>query len=97
HKALVLVTGEHGLGKSLVIRAALAKLGKNAGSVGLLGYPVHDRVDFLRQINHSFGLDSSSISKHELLESLRKHLSDVDRAGGRSTLFIDNVDTLSSA
>lgn len=93
-KSLILLSADHGLGKSYVARTALNKLVTRQGAVGFIEDPVDDSEDFLRQVNHAFGLEASLDSKFVLLESLRSFLASVLQGDRHATLFIDNAETI---
>ena len=93
-KSLVLLTAEHGLGKTFIGHVAMNKLASQGGAVGLISDPTQSADDLLRQVNSAFGLTCDTFSKHDLIESLHQYLIGVARGGGRSTLFVDNADTI---
>ena len=93
-KSLVLVSGDHGLGKSLVARMALTRLQGQGGSAALIGNPAHEPLAFLRQVNHAFGLECSEQPRFRLLDGLRDFCMGLAGAGARATLLVDNADTI---
>ena len=96
-KSLVLLTADHGLGKTFVAHVAMRKLASQGGAAGLIADPSQDPEDFLQQVNAAFGVSADTIFKHGLMEALCDYLEGVGAGGGRSTLFIDNADTIQNA
>ena len=96
HKGFVVVTGEVGTGKSLLLRCML-QLFKESKDFSY-AYLFHSRLsplEFLQYVSADFGLDTAGKSKAELLFAFGKFLS--DRAAQKLTtvLIVDEAHDLS--
>jgi general secretion pathway protein A len=74
HKGFVVMTGEVGTGKTLLVRCLLQLLNKNDVSYAYVFNSILSPVEFLQYIASDFGLRSAGKNKSELLWELHNYL-----------------------
>jgi general secretion pathway protein A len=91
NKGLVVVTGEVGCGKTMILRAALQRLGDEVMCVYIFN-PLLTAPEFFEQLAVEFGLDlPRRVSKPELLSALGHFLASRHSQGLRTVLIIDEA------
>jgi len=66
----VLLTAEHGCGKTALARRVIESLDPDRYVLALINYPIFSSTEFLREILFQYGQDSSAGSNVELFEQL---------------------------
>jgi general secretion pathway protein A len=97
HKGLVVVTGEVGTGKTLLLRCLLRLLGQSKDiAYAYLFNSTLSPTEFLQYTLLDFGLPASGKSKGELLFGLNKFLVARGTAGLTTVLIVDEAHHLSA-
>ncbi len=97
NKGLLVVTGEVGCGKTMILRAALQRLGEDVLSVYIFN-PFLTAPEFFEQLATEFGLNlPKRFSKPELLAALGHLLASRHSQGLRTVLIIDEAHGLPTA
>jgi type II secretory pathway predicted ATPase ExeA len=90
---ILVLSGEIGSGKSLIVQSILEKLGDD-----VLAVKIHQTlltgVEFLQMLLLEFGIETYSEKKVELLHSIKKFLLQQHQAGRRVLLVIDEAQNL---
>lgn len=95
-KALTLLIGEAGTGKTTMVRAALESEACRSARMLYLNNPALTRAEFLDFLAHGFGLGSTAAaSKSELLRLLEQELQEGRARGLTTALIIDEAQSLS--
>jgi general secretion pathway protein A len=94
-KGFVVVTGEVGTGKTLLVRCLLDALNRNQVAFAFVYNPMLSVADFLAHVLADLGLPSSARPKNELLSRLNNYLVERSRRGGITALVIDEAQLLS--
>ena len=94
-KGAALLTGEIGSGKTTLSRVFIQKLPDEEFDIGLITNPSLNPLDFLKEVVYQIGLDISSNSKAELLESLNQKLLENLNHGKSTLLIIDEAQLIS--
>ena len=93
-EGFMVLTGDIGTGKTLIVRALVERLGKDTSSA-LLVNPMLEGEALLRCILEEFGIDNSKGSRKELIDSLNQFLiAEFTQARG-VVLIIDEAQHLS--
>lgn len=95
HKGFVVLTGEVGTGKTLLVRCLLQLLNRDNVAYAYVFNSVLAPLEFLQYIAGDFGLPSSGKSKSELLLLLGNHLIERHRKKQTTVLVIDEAHHLS--
>lgn len=95
HKGFVVLVGEVGTGKTLLVRCLLALLRKARISFANVFNPGLSALEFLRYVAIDFGLTLPDFSKTTLLFELNNYLIGRYRAGLTSVLVVDEAQHLS--
>jgi general secretion pathway protein A len=96
HKGFVVLTGEVGTGKTLLLRCLLQLLSRSDDIACAYTFNSHlPPLEFLQQIASDFGLPASGKNKSEVLSDLSNHV--IDRGSRRLTtvLVVDEAHQLS--
>lgn len=93
-KGLMVLTGEVGTGKTLLIRSLLQVLDSDTRTAYVLN-PRLDLPDFFGTVAHEFGLAGDLSSKGKFLGHLNAFLLDLARQKKRAVLIVDEAQTLS--
>jgi general secretion pathway protein A len=94
-KGFVVVSGEVGTGKTLLVRCLLDSLTCHRISFAFVFNPVLTVPDFLTLLLNDLGIPLKSPSKVELLSSLNHHLLTRSRRGECTALVVDEAHLLS--
>ena len=94
-KGAVLLTGDVGCGKTTLSRALIQHLSQKEYHVGLITNPMLEPIEFIREILYQFGIDSSSHSKHDLLNGLGEMMMKDFQENRTTILVIDEAQLLS--
>jgi|SRR5215469_796875 len=95
HKGFVVLTGEVGTGKTLLVRCLLQLLNRDSVAYAYVFNSVLAPVEFLQYIAGDFGLPSSGRTKSDLLLLLGNHLIERHRKKQTTVLVIDEAHHLS--
>jgi general secretion pathway protein A len=94
-RGLTILLGDAGTGKTTVLRAALSEEKRPENRNVLLTNPTLTRPEFYEFIARGFGLDESSAqSKARFLMEFQRDVHERHRAGGLTTLIIDEAQSL---
>jgi general secretion pathway protein A len=95
-KALTLLIGEAGTGKTTLIRSVLSTLDKDGADVCSLSNPTLSRAEFVESLARGFGLgEEASRSKAAMLTELESALRARRAAGRHTALVVDEAQSLS--
>jgi general secretion pathway protein A len=94
-KGFVVVTGEVGTGKTLLVRCLLQALHRNQIEVAFIFNPILPVVEFLSQVLTDLGLPSPASTKSEMLSQLNNYLLARESRGGTTALVVDEAQLLS--
>lgn len=94
-KGFVVVSGEVGTGKTLLVRCLLDALSQHRVAFAFVFNPVLSVIDFLTLLLHDLGVPAKSQSKIELLSLLNHHLLTRSRRGEATALIVDEAQLLS--
>jgi general secretion pathway protein A len=94
-KGFVVVSGEVGTGKTLLLRCLLDSLIRHKIAFAFVYNPVLSVPEFLAHLLNDFGVPSKSNSKIELLSSLNSYLLARCRRGETTALVVDEAQLLS--
>ena len=90
---ILVLSGEIGSGKSLIVQSILEKLGDD-----VLAVKIHQTlltgIEFLQMLLVEFGIETFSDKKVELLHSIKKFLLQQHKAGRRVLLIVDEAQNL---
>ena len=92
-KGFITITGEIGTGKTTLCRLLLNRLDKKV-KTSLIFNPNLTTIELLQAINQDFGIESSSISKKELVDALNAFLLGALKKGDNAVLIIDEAQNL---
>lgn len=95
-KGFTLLVGDAGLGKTTLVRAALAGLNESDGHYALVSNPTLKREEFYDYLAHQFGLSANAArSKGHFLTELQSDVEARHAAGGFSALIVDEAQNMS--
>lgn len=94
-KGFVVVSGEVGTGKTLLVRCLLDSLNRHKIAFAFVYNPVLSVSEFLAHLLNEFGVPSKSNSKIDLLSSLNNYLLARCRRGETTALVVDEAQLLS--
>ncbi len=95
-KGLVVITGEVGTGKTLLVRCLLEKLGKDNIRFAYVFNPILGPLEFLRYVAADLGLPAGQNDKSDLLQRLNSFLIQRHQQGQTAVLVLDEAHLLSS-
>ena len=95
NKGFLVVSGEVGTGKTLLVRCLLDALSQHRIAFAFVFNPVLSVIDFLTLLLHDLGVSAKSQSKIELLSLLNQHLLLRSRRGEATALIVDEAQLLS--
>jgi len=95
-KGFVVVTGEVGTGKTLLVRCLLDSLTQKQIAFAYVYNPNLSVLDFLTQVLSDLGLPSTARTKGEILSHLNNFLMMRSRRGATTSLVVDEAQLLSS-
>lgn len=94
NEGFIVITGEVGAGKTLLVRSLLEKLDpKKIVAANLVSTQI-DADDILRLVAASFGIPSKHLSKSDLLLAIEAFLVSTTAAGKRALLIVDEAQNL---
>jgi general secretion pathway protein A len=94
-KGFVVVTGEVGTGKTLLVRCLLDGLNRSQIAFAFVYNPMLSVADFLAHVLTDLGLPSSARPKSEMLSRLNNYLVARAQRGGITALVVDEAQLLS--
>jgi general secretion pathway protein A len=95
HRGFVVLTGEVGTGKTLILRALLELLQRRDVAFALIFNPSLSPLEFMRYIAGDFGLPVAGKAKDELIHVLNDFLLQRHQKGLTSLLVVDEAHHLS--
>jgi general secretion pathway protein A len=93
-KGFIVITGEVGTGKTLLVRCLLAELRKNNIAFGYVFNPLLSTTEFLQYIMADLGLQYTGRSKTEMLLDLNRFLIQRHARGLITALVVDEAQAL---
>jgi len=96
HRGFVVLTGEVGTGKTLLLRSLLGLLQRRDTAFALIFNPSLSPLEFMRYIAGDFGLPSAGKAKDELIHVLNDFLLQRYQEGLTSLLVVDEAHHLSA-
>jgi general secretion pathway protein A len=96
HRGFVVLTGEVGTGKTLILRSLLGLLQRRDVAFALVFNPTLSPVEFMRYIALDFGLQVAGKAKDELIHVLNAFLLQRHQKGLTTILVVDEAHHLSS-
>jgi general secretion pathway protein A len=96
HRGFVVLTGEVGTGKTLILRSLLALLQGRDVAFALIFNPTLSPLEFMRYIALDFGLQVAGKAKDELIHVLNGFLLQRHQRGLTTMLVVDEAHHLSS-
>ncbi len=94
NEGFIVITGEVGAGKTLLVRSLLEKLDPAKIVAANLVSTQIDADDILRLVAASFGIPSKNLSKSDLLLAIEAFLVSTTAAGKRALLIVDEAQNL---
>jgi len=96
HRGFVVLTGEVGTGKTLILRSLLGLLQRRDVAFALIFNPALSPLEFMRYIARDFGLSVGDKAKDELIHMLNGFLLQRHQKGLTTILVVDEAHHLSS-
>jgi general secretion pathway protein A len=96
HRGFVVLTGEVGTGKTLILRSLLELLQRRAVAFALIFNPSLSPLEFMRYIAGDFGLPVEGKAKDELIHALNDFLLERHVKGLTTLLVVDEAHHLSA-
>jgi general secretion pathway protein A len=96
HRGFVVLTGEVGTGKTLILRSLLGLLQRRDMAFALVFNPTLSPIEFMRYIALDFGLQAAGKAKDELIHVLNGFLLTRHQKGLTTILVVDEAHHLSS-
>src|ERR1700723_2969016 len=96
HRGFVVLTGEVGTGKTLILRSLLGLLQRRDVAFALIFNPTLSPLEFMRYIAGDFGLSVAGKAKDELIHVLNGFLLQRHQKGLTTILVVDEANHLSS-
>lgn len=93
-KSFLLLTGDAGVGKTVMTNALLATLGEKDLAV-VIDDAGYERLEFLNYIASSFGLPGTFVTKGLFIKAFHEFLSECRHQGKRVVLIVDQCHDLS--
>jgi len=95
HKGFMVLTGEVGTGKTLVLRCLTDHLDKLRIQYAYIFNPLLSSDEFLRYLSADLNLRLPMTGKHDILIQLHAHLAQRQKIGQTTTLIVDEAHLLS--
>ena len=95
HRGFVVLTGEVGTGKTLILRSLLGLLQRRDVAFALIFNPKLSPVEFMRYIARDFGLPVAAMAKDELIHVLNGFVLQRHQKGLTTLLVVDEAHHLS--
>jgi general secretion pathway protein A len=95
HRGFVVLTGEVGTGKTLILRSLLGLLQRRDVAFALIFNPTLSPLEFMRYIAGDFGLPTAGKAKDELIHVLNNFLLQRHQKGLTTILVVDEAHHLS--
>jgi general secretion pathway protein A len=96
HRGFVVLTGEVGTGKTLILRSLLGLLQRRDVAFALIFNPTLSPLEFMRYIARDFGLPVTGKAKDELIHALNGFLLQRHQKGLTTILVVDEAHHLSA-
>src|SRR5277367_2138454 len=96
HRGFVVLTGEVGTGKTLILRSLLGLLQRRDVAFALIFNPTLSPLEFMRYIARDFGLPVGDKAKDELIHILNSFLLQRHQKGLTTILVVDEAHHLSA-
>lgn len=96
HRGFVVLTGEVGTGKTLILRSLLGLLQRRDVAFALIFNPSLSPLEFVRYIAGDFGLPTTGRAKDEIIHVLNAFLLQRHQRGLTTVLVVDEAHHLSS-
>lgn len=93
-EGFIVITGDVGAGKTLLVKSLLKKLESESYLIGQLVSTQLDADDTLRSIALSFGLEAEGLTKSALLKSVEDYLRLAVRQNRKPLLIVDEAQNL---
>src|SRR5271157_2916350 len=93
-RGFIVITGEVGTGKTLLVRCLLSELRKNSIAFGYVFNPLLPVVEFFQYIMADFGLPYAGRTKAEMLLDLNRYLIQRHARGLITALVVDEAQAL---
>lgn len=90
-KGAALLTGEVGIGKTILSRVFLQQISNTDFDIALMTNPTLEPIDFLKEVLNQFGLHSDSNSKADILDVLNQRLLENMDQDKTTLLIIDEA------
>ena len=90
-KAIALITGDYGSGKSMMCQTAVRRLDANSFQTTIVTQPRMDAIDLTREIAYQFGEDIKTRSKYDTLHAFNNLLERHYGAGRHCAAIIDEA------
>jgi general secretion pathway protein A len=91
NKGAAMITGEVGCGKTTLSRKLLLDLDTDKYQIAMIVNPVLTPVQFLMEVMEQFGEEDPPRNRQVLVKELNEKLLQIDRAGRRAVLLIDEA------
>jgi type II secretory pathway predicted ATPase ExeA len=95
-KGFVVLTGEVGTGKTLLLRCLLEALRRSKVTHAFIFNPLLSTSDLLRHVVADFGIKEPKTNRSDLLLQLNQFLIEVYRSGSTAALLVDEAHLLSA-
>ncbi len=96
-KAIALISGDYGSGKTAMCMSVLRKLDPNKFKTAMITNPRMDAIDLTREIAYQFGEEINTRSKYDVLHALNNLLERQYRAGRHCTAIIDEAQLITDS
>ncbi|RMF95533.1 MAG: AAA family ATPase [Candidatus Schekmanbacteria bacterium] len=90
-KGAVMICGEPGCGKTLLIRTLIHSLDSEKYEIGLIGNPSLDTIDLQKEILYQIGVEDIPEDKLDIIHSLNENLLNNFKRGKDTVIFIDEA------
>lgn len=96
-KAIILLTGDYGSGKTVVCEKVISHLPNEQYKIAFVTNPRLDAIDLAREITYQLGEDVSSRSMYDVLHVLNRLLERYVSSGKTCVVFIDEAQVIPDA